>query len=269
MEMKQEEITPQRAADLLAKQVPNRRIRATKVDEWAADMSAGRWRPIMQPIMVNLDGLLIDGQHRLSAVIKSGVTVSMWVAYGVPDEHRRYIDSPTARTAADVLGMEYGARNQTQIQAMATTVLRYEQYPDTPWTRHNDIGKQRIIDEYNADPESYADAVNVAQRGTKHCGTGLWLTRGSYGSLHVLVHRYSPTADLWEQWNLGVETGADLKYGDPRLTLRNSKRNSQSGGRGQYNLLACIKAWNAFVRGDDLKQLKVGSPKYLPMPKIA
>lgn len=268
MEMSLEEITPHRAADLLAKQAPNRRIKLGKVHEWAADMKAGLWQPIPQPIMLNPDGQLIDGQNRLSAVVQSGCTVEMWVARDVPQELRRYIDGGTSRTAADVLSMEHGARNSRNLQAIANLVLRYERHRDTVWSSRDTIGKQRVIDEYLADPEVYQDAFAAGQSASKNTGSGLWLTRASYSALRVLVERHSPTSDLWDGWHQGVSSGADLSYGDPRLTLR-SARSSFVGTRGQYSLLACIKTWNAYVSGAELKMLKVGSPKYLPMPKIA
>jgi hypothetical protein len=225
MHMTLEEITPQAAAELLASQVGNRRIKPEKVAEWTSDMQAGRWQPIPQPIMIDLDGRLIDGQHRLTAVVRSQSTVLMWVARNVPGQMRRYVDGGVTRTAADVLRMEHGVTNQISAQASVKLVISYQRMPNIIWNGSNaKVGKQPIIDEYLTDPDTYQQAVACGNVAGKSVGPGLWLTRTSYAALYVLVHRYSATPDLWDEWHRGVRTGEELSAGDPRLLLRSARR---------------------------------------------
>lgn len=78
------EMTPERASKLLANNPCNRNVSQNRVYQYATDMMLGTWSLTGQAIFVCEDGRLLDGQHRLYAVIKSGVTVPMILVTGLP-----------------------------------------------------------------------------------------------------------------------------------------------------------------------------------------
>jgi len=69
------DITPSYAHKLLTKNKENRRINKTRVKQYATSMARGEWVDNGQTIVISDNGLLIDGQHRLSAVVESGQTI--------------------------------------------------------------------------------------------------------------------------------------------------------------------------------------------------
>jgi hypothetical protein len=73
------------------------------VDCFARDMKADRWRPSSQGISFDTAGLLMDGQHRLWAVIEANVTVKMRVFFNEPPENRWVLDTGNRRNNLDVL----------------------------------------------------------------------------------------------------------------------------------------------------------------------
>lgn len=79
----------------------NRRMKTWKVDQYARDIEAGRWANTNQSIGLTSDGSVIDGQHRLHAIIKTGIPVTMLVVRGLTQESFSYIDLGIARTVAD------------------------------------------------------------------------------------------------------------------------------------------------------------------------
>lgn len=93
------EVTPRTAAEWLTLNRRNRRARTLLVSKYAADMAAGQWRMAGEPIKFDTSGNLLDGQHRLSAVMLSGATVTMLVVRGLPPESQAVMDSGSARTA--------------------------------------------------------------------------------------------------------------------------------------------------------------------------
>ena len=98
-------VTPKMAEIWLEQNVHNNRpVRDAEVTKFARDMVAGNWKVTHQGIAFNEDGKLIDGQHRLWAVVQSGCTVPMLVWEGLPEEALHLIDSGLARTASDSLG---------------------------------------------------------------------------------------------------------------------------------------------------------------------
>jgi hypothetical protein len=57
-------------------------IHEDKVHQFAELMRTGRWTDTWVPIMLDRDGNLVNGLHRLSAVVESGCTVVLNVATG-------------------------------------------------------------------------------------------------------------------------------------------------------------------------------------------
>ena len=70
----------------------------------ADDMRAGRFVVTHQAIAFDAKGNLIDGQHRLRAVIMSGVTVTMQVAFDCEIGVGAPIDIGIRRSTSFILG---------------------------------------------------------------------------------------------------------------------------------------------------------------------
>ena len=96
-------ITPKLALAWLEANTHNRAIRQHKVDEYARDMGRGDWILTHQGIAFNCNGTLVDGQHRLWAVIESKKTIPMAVSHGLAVESQLVIDCPEVRRTADFL----------------------------------------------------------------------------------------------------------------------------------------------------------------------
>ena len=101
----------------------NRPIRKRTVDFLASEMTLGEWQPASaDAICFDPQGNLINGQHRLSAVVQSGVTVSMLVGRNIPEEAFQVIDRGTKRSTGDDLH-KIGATNYNQIAAFVSNYL--------------------------------------------------------------------------------------------------------------------------------------------------
>lgn len=95
-------VTPEQAERWLATaNRKNRPLSPVFAGRYAADMKGGRWAVNGQGVVFDTDGHLIDGQHRLKAVVLSGTAVPLLVVSGVPagvfdtlDQGRRRCLSP-------------------------------------------------------------------------------------------------------------------------------------------------------------------------------
>lgn len=102
---KTERITPKRAQELLATMKHNRQVTRGAVEKWVKEMLSGRWRSMSQGFAVDWDGHLMNGQHRLLAVIESGVTIETDVTYNEDPENFKVMDKGRKRTIADDLSI--------------------------------------------------------------------------------------------------------------------------------------------------------------------
>jgi len=72
-------ITPEMAAIMLEKNQTNRRLNPRLVSQYAKDMKNGEWKTTHQGIAINCLGFVVDGQHRLAAIVESGVAIWLLV----------------------------------------------------------------------------------------------------------------------------------------------------------------------------------------------
>ena len=87
------EITPHVAEQLLSVNADEQRnVNKRRVDQYATDMAKGLWKANGEPIIIDERGRLIDGQHRLRAVVASGVTIEALVVSGVSKDSYKTLD---------------------------------------------------------------------------------------------------------------------------------------------------------------------------------
>lgn len=117
-------ITPEIAKEILEKNHSNRTIRKSHVDRYARDMIAGKWQMNGEPIQIGENGTLKNGQHRLTAIIKTGIPVNMLVVTGVPEDVNTY-DTGAKRSHVDLArfdGMDSSRANNTYIGACTFSI---------------------------------------------------------------------------------------------------------------------------------------------------
>lgn len=100
-----ESITPEIAKKYLIKNKGNRSKRQSVIDFYAQQMKSGEWMLSPQGISFDEDGDLLDGQHRLEAVVASGCTVDFRVTTGCAHDLSPYLDRGVVRMDHDVLAI--------------------------------------------------------------------------------------------------------------------------------------------------------------------
>lgn len=113
-------VSPDVAKAMLTQNSNNRTIRPRQVAAYARDMENGNWNEdAPNAIVFSQEGALIDGQHRLNAVISSKKTIAMNVTILAKDAQLGYIDRNIRRTVKDSLKMFYGVNpGQTLISGL-------------------------------------------------------------------------------------------------------------------------------------------------------
>jgi len=102
-------ITPDMAINWLEKiNASNRPLSDAHVERLARDMKEGRWLLTHQGIAFAPDGALLDGQHRLWAIVQANVPVELHVWSNVPPESLMSVDTGKTRSLADVLHLGGG-----------------------------------------------------------------------------------------------------------------------------------------------------------------
>lgn len=99
-------VTPELAAQILVDHNhSNRKIRPSVVNKYARLMSNGDWKVTPEAICVSVTGRLLQGQHRLLAIVKSGASCNFLFATGFADDVFDVLDRGAGRSTADALGI--------------------------------------------------------------------------------------------------------------------------------------------------------------------
>lgn len=102
MKITQVIVTPITAQKYLDTNKNNRKIKPTIVDRYFNDMKKNRWKEgTGETIKIGTSGRLLDGQHRLTALVKSGKNFQFSIATDVEESVFDVLDTGSVRNAGD------------------------------------------------------------------------------------------------------------------------------------------------------------------------
>jgi len=140
-------ITPQIATATINKnKLPNRKLNKERVKYLANIMRRGQFMCTHQGIALDLDGNVIDGNHRLHAIVESNCSVYMMVSKGVPVDTMQVVDSMGHRSLLQRLQF-VGINTNSKILSIAKA-LEYGIYANIG-EGLQDIEAKRILDKYS------------------------------------------------------------------------------------------------------------------------
>ena len=118
-------ITPDYAKEILAtRNSVNRRLNPMRVDTLVQIILSDQWQITHQGVAFDIEGNLVDGQHRLAAIAKAGVPVKILVSYNLESESRLIVDSGAPRT----LGNRITLAGYEDISSKSIAVARILEY---------------------------------------------------------------------------------------------------------------------------------------------
>lgn len=288
-QMTVEVITPAIAEEMLKNNQSNRPIKTSQIAYLIDEILSGRWVTTGQAITF-VGKTLVDGQHRLKAVIAAGKAITSCVIRFPTTANSKQIflvtDRGVPRTFKDILAMQ----GESNIIALTTVLLTLERYyravdaagpnaqtiPYTSQTRgangtihHKDTHTVKKPLQHIKDLlEQYPYARAAAAFGTKmHKERPQVLVQGQWGLLHAIYTSIDENTAL--TFLTLLSTGENLSRQSPVLQLRErmlsirSDKTRITGAIGMEVILAyCNAAWNAYRTDQpiNLKKISAGDP---------
>jgi hypothetical protein len=267
MRSKVQAVTPKKAAEYLEQNTANRPLSMRTVREFAAAMRRGEWQVTHQGIAFDTNGTLVDGQHRLAAIVEADMPVEITVFTDVPEGAFDVLDTGKRRNAADVLAIE-GEKSAVMLAAMVRTVWLYENRPELNWSGGDaGVSNHQIVTTLEQHPK-LRDFINIGEQISAANG----MIKSAAGAVSYLVTQAS-RRDL-SPWFDGIIEGTGLTKGDPRLLFRRvmfAHTRKQAGQpmrrrETREHVTLYLKAFNAWAGGETLTQLKY-TPRE-PVPPV-
>lgn len=254
-------VTPEIAERWLTKNTRNRKLRDGDVRSYTRDMAAGNWLFTGEAVKFATDGALLDGQHRLTAIIKSGATVPMLVIRNVPTEAQSVMDTGRKRTAADDLTIA-GEINTTLLAATARLALGVAADLPDPG-RHEATHSE--IKQFIAEHPELRGACDFARQVARRSDCPPAVVAYTYWRLSE-IDAFA-AARFW----MAASDKVGLTAGDPVIALTNrfaeARRNRERLSKRIY-LSLIYRAWNARRAGRTMRFIRVNSPAggLVPVP---
>lgn len=214
-------ITPEMAFELLTKNTKNyRRVDPRTVKYYAREMAEGRWQMNGEPIQFAEDGTLLNGQHRLTAIVESGITVPMLVVTGLKKDVVTY-DEGKLRSAVDVahnMGVDVGQCEIAVANLMiADTGFVYRGAKDAT------VAKIEAVKYAGEHVNALKTAWSCVRGGGGHNPTGILLKRAwAATAVYLLIrdgNNVATVSDFCEVVNSGLPIPE--RECSPALIIRN------------------------------------------------
>ncbi|HKS97907.1 MAG TPA: hypothetical protein VJT31_00125, partial [Rugosimonospora sp.] len=213
MRSKVQTVSPKKAAEYLQRNTANRPLSKRTVREFAEAMRRGEWQVTHQGIAFDTTGALVDGQHRLAAIVEADMPVDVTVFTEVPVGAFDVLDTGKRRNAADVLAIE-GEKSAVMLAAMVRTVWLYENRPELGWSGGDaGVSNHQIVQTLEQHPK-LRDYITIGEQ----IATATGVIKSAAAAASYLVSQAS-SRDL-SPWFDGIVEGTGLVKGDPRLLFR-------------------------------------------------
>lgn len=202
------EITPQLARQWLKHNIKNRKLKEDTVNSYARDAKSGNWLLTHQGVAFNDRHELIDGQHRLEAIIRAGVAIKMMVTLGIPSARSMdVVDQGVSRSIADILDLQHNLKHPRLIASSARIIATFCY---TGRARKLSIGQ--VLEVYKLFGSEMEKAIE--RRGDLKC---LW---GAHVTGAIAFAGMARSTDA-EEFHRKLNSGAGLGAHNPILKVRN------------------------------------------------
>lgn len=261
-------VTPEKAATWLDEtNTANRKLTETRVVRLVDDIKADDWR--VTPDMIAFDDKmrLLNGQHRLTAIKRANRSVWAWVMYNVPTSSFEVTDTGKPRSLGDALGI----RGVPQASNVAALVAQIDKHMRTGtlfggYARAGSAQMAHLVDELGVD--RLVECVRQAHR----------VQEVTFGNRTGLAFAFWLIRELDVDQALDFEKAVADDRDGPAALLRDTflrdraQTHSVVTNNAGFTAAYTIKAWNAWVMGEELRLLKYRAggarPESFPVPVL-
>jgi len=211
-------ITPERALELLCT-VPDYQRNTSRdlVLNYQGKMVRNEWVLLASdPLCIDTNSQLSNGQHRLNAVLESGLPQPFYVAYGVAPELYSKMDRGKRRTTADTLHGA-GEKNAGKLAALGRLAHLWFNVRETElWDRANRAMSDEQIQAAISSNPGLRESVSIMYQAPK-----LNLKANALGLFHYLAGKHcGDGGELAGWWVDEMRYPTTIRKGDPNWTLR-------------------------------------------------
>lgn len=240
-------ITPEHARELLLLNKGNRPLVSHHVKRLTQEMKEGRWKFNGDPIRISVSNRLLDGQHKLHAIVMSNTTQEILLVRGLPDDVFDTIDVGRKRTGSDIFAI-MGEKNTSQLTSALNILTNFAEHGmNNRRVSYPVTVLEDTLDQHPTIRHSISFLANYK---------GRLMPQSCAAALHYLFTQKD--ALLADSFFEALTSGANLSQGDPVFLLR-ERLIANCAARQKYDvtyiMAISVKAWNAMRTKKSLRVL--------------
>lgn len=255
-----ERITPAIAKDMIASTaIRQRTINRGNVEAIKRAIRAGQWTVNGEAIKLDVYGNLLDGQHRLTAVVETGITIETFVVRNVGTETFTTIDTGRMRRSYDVLGM-IGEADPMALSAairIAEPMLVDNKLPMSRKTVMSADDQIAFLELFPGIRQYASMAMLAKSKGLAR--SLIW------GTLFFIGERTGDHVAV-QEFGRRVLLGHNLDAKSPEYALREYLLSRKAGTDRDRNgmVVTIIRGWNAHRKGRSVSRLQSAHDNVIP-----
>lgn len=209
-----------------------------------------------ETIIISETGKLLNGQHRIIAVINTGIGIWTVLVEGIPDSYFPTIDSGSSRSFKDVLKI----RGDANAYHVSSSISRLAEYLKSPLSVGSGtvFSNQELFDVRATAP----DIIDSVRSVKNSAGRIIPVSRAAW--LHYLANQECPQkcAEFFEALGSGLMLTAE----SPIYQLRNRLQNDRTGMAMPIReaMALLVKAWNAHASDKPMRVLRWAESEQFP-----
>lgn len=251
-------ITPVKAAELLKKNNMNRLLRKNDLNEYARQMVAGLWKEETgEAIKIADDNTILDGQHRLQALILANISLRFMVITGLDKSVFTVLDSGIKRSSGDILHIA-GIHDSNNVAAgiRKYVILKSGRVLGRTTNASTKYSSSEILSAYLSRIKFWDAATLMSNQW--YDKSKRILPKSEFMGLYAFLFDIHP--DDAFVFMSSLADGLNLESNNPIYLLREkllmAKLNTRFNLLNTIKTALIIKAWNAFRNKQTFKILK-------------
>lgn len=246
----------------------NRDISPGRVNQYVSDMEADRWEFNGEPMQFDRNGMLLNGQHRLCAIVSCGIPQTFLIVRGLDPRAQITMDQGTRRSPVDQLGISGVSVDKSVAAAVRVYII---------WNRgllfgdavSNKVTTSEVVAWVHANPDQLQLLRDLTTSGIKRAPA----TPSTNLAVALKFSQIDEAACL--RFFDKLITGADLDRNSPILALRTrllASRDTRTKLTLRDQIGFYVMAWNAEREGRGVTKLQrprglAWQPDNFPEPK--
>lgn len=254
-------LTPAIAQRLLERNVHNRKMSEKVVQKYIAEIKAGEWRLTPGGIGFDDQGALVDGQHRLQAIMRANQPVPMLITLGLAPASQEKVDRQRRRTLYDALFLAGHAVMRQEVEIAACLTRR------TLRSESGAVPTDYLVKQTLECHQEHIRAVITLMKGANKSVRGL--SQASFLAAATLYHEID--AEKSAEFLEAVRTGTMLTEDHPAMRLRRlllgetAIKNMPRGGANQtFIFRRAVFAMQAHLEGRNIAGLREAEDFNMP-----